>query len=121
MSLRDQLLRDYNDYMRFVVFLLCLSSLVACTTPMVERFDKVELGMDKTDVIDEVGSPNRSLRSNDQDIWIYTFHTPDTIEQREVCFKDNVVSYVGTPRPRNEHPKIKSEEEAAAVLKKELK
>ena len=88
---------------------------------MTERFNKIELGMDKTDVLDEVGSPNRSLRHDQQDVWLYNFQTDNSAEQREISFKNEFVSYVGEPRPRNEPPKVKSEEEAAAVLDKEIK
>lgn len=69
---------------------------------MVERFNDLELGMDKTDVLDEVGSPNKSFRQNELDIWLYSFQTDATIEQREINFKNEFVSYVGEPRPRNE-------------------
>ncbi len=107
--------------MKALIGSLLLFSLIACSTPMVERFSKVELGMDKTDVLDELGSPNKSFHQNEQDIWIYSFQTDSTAEQREISFKNEFVSYVGEPRPRNESPKKKSEQEAADTLEKEIK
>lgn len=107
--------------MKTILVSLSLLSLVACSTPMIDRFSKIELGMDKTDVLDELGSPNRTFRQDQQDIWIYSFQTDNSVEQREVSFKNEFVSYVGEPHVRNEAPKKKSEGEAAAVLEKEIK
>ena len=96
--------------------------LSACTTPFKERLARIDLGMDKTDVIDELGSPQRSFRSEEQDIWIYRSFSEDAIELREIGFKDGFVNYIGDPRDRNKAPTPPaSQEEAAQKLEHELK
>lgn len=108
---------------RMRAFILCLSlfSIFGCTTPYMSRFDKVNLGMDKTDVIDELGSPNRSYHADEEDVWLYSIHTETSVEQREISFKDGFVSYIGEPQSRAKTSNVKSEEQAAAVLEKALK
>lgn len=76
--------------------------------------------MDKSDVLEEVGSPLRTYRLNDQDVWLYNFQTEDTLEDREISFKNSFVTYVGAPRPRDQKSSIKTEEDAQEQIKSEL-
>lgn len=86
---------------------------------MIERVDKITLGMDKSDVLDELGSPNRSLRKDSQDIWVYNINLENSVEVREIAFKNGFVNYVGNPRTATK--KSLSQEEASVILEKELK
>lgn len=79
--------------------------------------------MDKTDVIDELGSPTRSFRRDSQDIWIYQIQTESGMTSKEVSFKNGFVNYTGETRVR-ERPTsgaAKTPEEAAKVLESEIK
>lgn len=104
--------------------LLALSIiLISCSTPLKERFSRIELGMDKTDVIDELGSPTRSFRRDSQDIWIYQVPSESDTVSKEISFKNGFVNYVGETRVRERSSSgaAQTPEEAAKVLESEIK
>ncbi len=60
--------------MRLIFFLIlfCVASLgFGCANSPVERYQKLALGMDKGDVLDEMGNPRRSQRVRGLDQWVY--------------------------------------------------
>jgi len=73
-------------------------TLASCQTPRHKEFDRVRLGMLKTDVIDVAGGPTRSQRWQGRDRWIYQYEPgPSQQLTREVHFVDGKVIYAGPP------------------------
>lgn len=112
---------------RFFIFVwsLAAASLLhpfshAGTRPEMSDFQKVELGMEKTEVIALLGSPWTSRRWEEQDRWTYRFHEKkgnvvSTVLQ-EILFKDGKVAYKGAPLA----PKITAEEQDKINLQNDL-
>lgn len=65
--------------------------LVSCSTPAHLAFEKVELGQGKTDVLELVGSPNRTKRSKGQDKWTYVFYQGEMPIEKVIKFEEGKV------------------------------
>ena len=65
--------------------------LVSCSTPAHLAFEKVELGQGKTDVLELVGSPNRTKRSKGQDKWTYVFYQGEMPIEKVIRFEEGKV------------------------------
>ncbi len=85
--------------MRLVSLLVLLFALLlsACATSGLKRFSRIKEGMDKTAVLDKLGSPYESKRSDGMDIWHYRFYDKNIKIFKEIQLKDNLVIYVGDP------------------------
>ncbi|OQW50587.1 MAG: hypothetical protein A4S09_01990 [Proteobacteria bacterium SG_bin7] len=79
-------------------FVLVTAFLVAsCTTPQ-HSFENVNIGMDKSEVIELMGGgPQLTKRRNSEDVWQYHFYTGEQKSIKELHFKNNKVSYKGEP------------------------
>jgi outer membrane protein assembly factor BamE (lipoprotein component of BamABCDE complex) len=95
---------------------------IGCATSLKDSLASIESGMDKSEVIDKVGSPNRSYRKDEQDIWLYRVHEEDESHLHEITFKDGHVVYTGPERDLS--PKkgasLRSTEEAQEELRRKL-
>lgn len=67
----------------------------ACTINQKKRFDEVKVGMEKTDVLNLMASPQISRRWHGMDRWTYIFWEDDTRYEKEVHFQDGKAAYVG--------------------------
>lgn len=67
----------------------------ACQTSMLKQFDEVKPGMEKDDVLELMGSPNQTQRSQGKDRWYYTFYDKKMRFQKEVQFFEGSAVYVG--------------------------
>lgn len=76
-----------------VIVLALLTS--ACQTSMLKQFDGVKPGMEKDDVLDLMGSPDQTQRSQGKDRWYYTFYDKKIRFQKEVQFFEGSAIYVG--------------------------
>ena len=47
--------------------------------------------MEKDQVIEIMGSPLRSLRANDQDVWVYSYYVDEQRSGATITFADNAV------------------------------
>ncbi len=94
------------------IFLLLL--LVACATSGLKNFNKATVGMNKTQLLDKLGSPFMSDRKDGIDIWHYRYYEDNLKVYKEVRLKDNIVIYTGSLQ--NKKPTDLKEE-----LNKELK
>lgn len=103
--------------MKWLVLLFLITS---CATTPKDRFANILPGMDKSAVLEELGSPLRSERKSGQDVWYYNFHSDQTVDEFEVVFSDGAVVYAGEPQ-QPKAPTLKTEEEAAQILEKEIK
>lgn len=73
-----------------VVFIL-----TACSTNPYHAYEKIELGTDKSILLDDVGSPLRKKHDGKKDIWTYKFYVDDLEVYRDVHLKDNKVIFKG--------------------------
>lgn len=94
-----------------LISILAASNALGGTRPELSDLSKVSLGMEKTEVIEILGSPWTSRRVNEQDRWTYRFFKKDgkivsTVYQ-EIMFKEGKVSYKGDRLS----PKISAEEQ----------
>lgn len=76
--------------------MLVLFSLLGCQTITFRKFEKVQSGMNKSEVIDLIGGPNRARRWQGKDRWTYRFpETPEGPQIREILFENGKVVYAG--------------------------
>ena len=73
------------------VFLL---SFFSCTTLPYNNFQQVKVGDFKSDVLELVGSPKRTLRKNGKDHWIYVFYHQNPPISKEVIFEEGQVATI---------------------------
>ncbi len=84
--------------------------LTACQMSPVRQFSKVQVGMEKDQVLAVMGSPQKTLRRASQDRWTYVFYDDDNKKvQREVRFEAGFAVHVGEPLT----PEISAEEQDA--------
>ena len=62
---------------------------------MYRMIEEVEVGMGKSEVVEKLGSPNRTDRDPEMDKWIYTYDTDGDTGTSEIHFKKSKVIYVG--------------------------
>lgn len=62
---------------------------------MVKQFEAVKPGMEKDDVLQLIGSPNRTQRFHGKDRWTYIFHEKYMRFEKEVHFFEGNAVYVG--------------------------
>jgi outer membrane protein assembly factor BamE (lipoprotein component of BamABCDE complex) len=72
-----------------------------------ERFNEVEPGMEKHDVLEIMGNPKYTRRYQGVDRWGYIFYEEGRRFERQVHFREGVVTYRGN-RPQ---PKISAEDQ----------
>ncbi len=89
-SLNQTLLRACPWYFVCLLFLGCQ------TSPIVE-FSRINLGQDKSDVIEHAGGPSWKDRKNGMDRWTYILFQDGVRLERQVLFADGIVAYVGDP------------------------
>lgn len=83
--------------MKYIITFSMLFLLNSCTTAQ-HSFDNVNVGMDKSEVIELMGGgPQLTKRRNSEDVWQYHFYDGDQKSIKELHFKNNKVSYKGDP------------------------
>ncbi|MCB0355691.1 MAG: hypothetical protein KDD40_01720 [Bdellovibrionales bacterium] len=76
--------------MKTILVLLCFSTfLTQCASSQSQRINELTLGMDKSDILDFVGSPNSSRFKNGQHEWIYIYYEGDLQKAKKLWFKNN--------------------------------
>lgn len=66
-----------------------------CQTHMGADFQKLKVGMEKPEVVDIMGSPQRTQRWRGLDRWTYIYYEREMREEKEVHFDQGKASYVG--------------------------
>lgn len=86
--------------LNFIFFILsCV--FIGCASPQHQALRRVDVGMDKADVLDLVGNPTRTDRAYNQDRWTYESYkntsstSGDENSTTYVFFADGKVTYVG--------------------------
>lgn len=62
--------------------------------------DRIQVGMDKDQVLRELGNPQQTYRRHGKDHWIYSFHESDQELIRTVSFANGQVVRVGATQPK---------------------
>jgi len=94
----------------FYIFVIFALGLTACQTNQLKQFEKLKVGMDKGEVLDVMGSPQRTLRWKGMDRWSYDFWQDDKLYNKEVHFNESISQYVGEAYK----PEISAEQQDAA-------
>jgi outer membrane protein assembly factor BamE len=66
-----------------------------CASTDIRDFEKIQVGMDKDDVLKIMGSPNKSERWKGMDRWTYVLWNDNQDGRREVHFNEGRATYVG--------------------------
>lgn len=80
-----------NLVLLFIMMLL----LTGCTISQKKQFEKVEVGMEKDQVLGLLDSPQRTQRWHGLDRWTYIFYDENHRLEKEVHFNEGKASYVG--------------------------
>ncbi len=86
--------------LRFILaFTMLIGSLMlsACQTKMFDEYRKLRPGMEKDDVLEVMGSPQRTQRFHGKDRWTYVFYDDKLRQEKEVQFFEGNAVYVGDP------------------------
>ena len=77
---------------------LAFALVTACSSFQIEDFKEVRIGMDRSDVIDSIGSPYSTQKRGDLNVWTYRLtNDGKALVVREVHFKNDHVVYAGEP------------------------
>lgn len=66
-------------------------SAAGCSTPAHLAFDTIRVGQPKSDVVEIMGSPQKTIRIKDQDQWIFVFFQGDEQIVKGVSFESGRV------------------------------
>ncbi|MCB0415792.1 MAG: outer membrane protein assembly factor BamE [Bdellovibrionales bacterium] len=81
-----------NLNLAFITFLVLLNIIAGCQTPLYKVIDKVEPGMDKSQVLETLGSPKYTKQTQNYDHWKYEFYKDAVKMSKEILFfEDHVV------------------------------
>lgn len=78
-----------------IPFILMAIFTTGCQTSMLKQFGEVKPGMEKDDVLNLMGSPDRSERFHGKDRWTYIFYDDRLRFEKEVQFFEGNAIYVG--------------------------
>jgi outer membrane protein assembly factor BamE len=78
------------------VFLAALISF-GCTINQKKRFDQVQVGMEKDQVLSLMASPQHAERWHGLDRWTYIFYEDELRNEKEIQFSEGKAIYVGDP------------------------
>lgn len=80
--------------------------LTACVNPQ-KRFNKIQIGMEKDQVLNIMESPQYTERAHDTDRWTYIYYFDDQRVEKEVQFSDGKAIYAGD----HQKPAVSAEEQ----------
>lgn len=80
-----------------IITLMSLGLAVGCQVSPLSQYNQVRMGMEKDDVMDLMGAPQRTERLHGKDRWTYIFYDNRIRFEREVQFDKNNVVYIGEP------------------------
>jgi outer membrane protein assembly factor BamE len=69
--------------------------LSACQSSPLRQFSELKAGMEKDDVLNIMGSPNRSQRFHGKDRWTYVFYDNKIRFEKEIHFFEGNAVYIG--------------------------
>lgn len=77
--------------MRNLMMFILISLLTACATSPFKVAEKIKPGMEKPDVLEALGNPNRTRRVKMQDQWEYVFYKQNDMRVFIVYLENNKV------------------------------
>lgn len=106
-----------------VVVVLMLFLWSGCASLSLKTFRGIDLGMTKSDVLEQVGSPFKTDHRDGIDYWMYRFYEKETRILQEIQFQDGQVIYVGDVMNELERERLqnKSPLEKQQKLQEEFK
>jgi outer membrane protein assembly factor BamE len=108
--------------MRFFVFIFVASmSLTACQTSPLRQFSDVKPGMEKSQVLDIMGTPWTTTRLHGKDRWIYVIYDNGIRTEREVHFQNGAAVYVGEAWTPEESKQAEVQDKTNEELEKQIK
>lgn len=69
--------------------------IISCATNPYDAYEKIEIGADKSVLLDEVGSPLRKKHEDKKDIWTYRFYVNNEEIYRDIYIQNNKVTFKG--------------------------
>ncbi len=81
--------------MRLYIIIVSLFFMFGCQTSQVRQFSKIKSGMEKSEVLDLMGTPWTTIRFHGKDRWIYVIYEEGVRSEREVHFLNGSSVYVG--------------------------
>jgi outer membrane protein assembly factor BamE len=79
-----------------LAFMMVMGSLLmGCQTNMLKEYQKISPGMEKDDVLEVMGSPQRTQRFHGKDRWTYIFYDSRIRYEKEIQFFEGNAVYVG--------------------------
>ena len=69
-----------------------------CATPAHQNLEKLQPGMDKTQVLDLAGNPKRTVRQNDSDLWTFVYYIGGRHYEKDVRFSNGHVASISAAR-----------------------
>lgn len=106
-----------------MAFLLIFTSIVTgCATTPSRDWTRVEAGMEKSEVLEIMGSPQRRIRRKGQDRWTYIFYDNQIRQEKVVHFEEGRTVYAGDPQVPavSAEQQDESNEVAGAALRKKF-
>ena len=83
-----------------VALTLGFTVLLACATSPNKALNRLQVGMDKDDVLGAVGNPKRTFRSDDQDHWLFVYFEEGKEMRRQLDFKSGRLIVIGPALPK---------------------
>lgn len=103
----------------FFTFLLVCFSIFSCSHTPYQDFQKIQIGYDKAQVLDKVGSPLRSKFQDGKNIWTYRFYSKS---EDALVYKDVIMDSDKVIEIRNaKEVDIKDIEKKEKMVEKSLK
>lgn len=113
---------NFNLSILFWALFLTLSSITSCTTSPKRDFEKIQVGMDKADVLELMGNPKRTRRWKGKDEWIYRFYDNNQEVQKKLVFElgrvIEIAEFSDRPTPQQELQDASTWEEYESAAKK---
>ena len=88
-------------HQRWLCGLLISLLLSGCATPLHRRLEKLQTGMDKAQVLDLAGTPKRTLRQDNGDLWTFEYYIGNQHYERDVHFNQGHVALIFAAREIN--------------------
>ena len=105
--------------MRKTICIFCLL-LSGCAGSLPRAIEQIRTGMDKDQVLETAGNPQRTFRETSQDHWIYVYFNGEQQVLRDVTFEDGKVAQISRPIVGQE-PWVKDLEKSKSMEEYEQK
>jgi hypothetical protein len=108
-----------------IILVVSFLSLLKCATYKPgQALDKIQIGMDKSMVLESAGGPQRTFHDKGKDHWIYSYFSGEHEMIRRVVFENGRVIQIASPRlraPSDEADSADDMQELENSLRKEQK